>query len=344
MDWSVKAPHNLGANPPDDEVVRVFMSKLDDADGYPPGIGYAHFADLEHSGTLSLLASECDGRACHLSLVDKTAGGFRRYSFDTARDIDSPEIKDLAGNGNLELILPADLSGYEGAVYCTAQWPVIFGWTGNGYRDVSSHYRSYYESQLVSLKKEIAAAEAQEERSEQGAEDQEPKPAASAASAAPVQQLPVNRDATLADARSLPAAPEPPHGPSASFIITAIKPSPEPSPAALPPDTPEPGGRGLNCTKVEAAKIERFLGISRDAGMTDAIKWADSDDPNDREFAAWTFADIATPHAIKYLHTLSQDHQTASTAKLMLEQVNHGPVVYTVEEESIDLDAGTPSP
>src|ERR1700686_141866 len=29
----------------------------------------------------------------------------------------------------------------------------------------------------------------------------------------------------------------------------------------------------LSCTKAEAAKIERFLGISHDAGMGDAIKW-----------------------------------------------------------------------
>jgi len=113
---------------------------------------------------------------------------------------------------------------------------------------------------------------------------------------------------------------------------------------ALPPDAPEPDRRGLNCAKVEAAKIERFLGVSRDAGMSDAIKWADSEDPNDREFAAWIFADIATPEAIRDLQTLGHDSATASTAKILLEQAKQGPVVHTVEEDSIALDGGTPSP
>jgi len=35
MDWSVKAPHNLAANPPADDVIKTFMGKLDGADGYP---------------------------------------------------------------------------------------------------------------------------------------------------------------------------------------------------------------------------------------------------------------------------------------------------------------------
>jgi hypothetical protein len=36
----------------------------------------------------------------------------------------------------------------------------------------------------------------------------------------------------------------------------------------------------------------RFLGISRDAGMSDAIKWAESDDPHDREFAIGVLVDM----------------------------------------------------
>jgi hypothetical protein len=68
-----------------------------------------------------------------------------------------------------------------------------------------------------------------------------------------------------------------PNGSYGSFNLTLVNPSPMPLPLA----TPEPDWRGLNCAKVEAAKIQRFLGISRDAGMSDAIKWADSEDPND---------------------------------------------------------------
>ena len=314
------------------------MSKLDDDGG---GICYADFADLEHSGILSLVVSVGDGKACHFSVVDKTAGGFRSYSFDLSRDVDGPEIKDLGGNGKLELIVPTDLTGYLGGLYCGARWPVIYAWTGNGYSDVSSHYKDYYEKRLASLEKEIAAAEAQKE---QAVEAQGDRPAASARTAAPIEQHSVNDDAKPADTDSLPVSSEPPHGASASFVLTPIKQRLKPSPVPLPLATPEPDRDGLNCTKVEADKIERFLGVSRDAGMTDAIKWADSDDPDDREFAAWIFADIATPEAIRDLQTLSRDSATASTAKILLEQAKQGPVVHTVEEDSIALDAGAPSP
>jgi hypothetical protein len=114
----------------------------------------------------------------------------------------------------------------------------------------------------------------------------------------------------------------------------------------LPLATPEPDRRGLNCAEVEAAKIERFLGISRDAGMSDAIKWADSEDPNDREFAGDVFADIGIPEAVEYLRTLSKDsvRGVALNAKIGMDQASKGPIVHTVEEDSIALDAGPPSP
>jgi hypothetical protein len=335
MDWSVKAPHNLGANPPADDVIKTFMGKLDGAAGDPQGICYAHFADLHHSGRLSLVVSEADGEACHLSVVDKTARGFRSYSFDLSRGVDGPEIKDLSGNGQLELIVPTDLSGYLGGEYCGARWPVIYAWTGGSYSDVSSHYRDYYEERLVSLKKEIAAAEIQKEQVRHGSG---PRRVPSATADSGVPNVPLSADA---NSPSVQAATE--YGPDGSmgrFGAILMKPTPE----ALPLAAPEPDRDGLNCTKVEADKIERFLGVSRDAGMSDAIKWADSNDPDDRRFAAWVFADIATPEAIRDLQTLSHDSGTASTAKILLEQAKKGPIVHTVEEDSIALDAGPPSP
>jgi len=63
----------------------------------------------------------------------------------------------------------------------------------------------------------------------------------------------------------------------------------------------------IDCQKAEEAKAKRFLGISRDAGMSDAIKWAGSDDPATRQFAAIVLSDIATPEAIEYLRILSSD-------------------------------------
>ena len=329
LDWSVKAPHNLAANPPADDVIKTFMSKLDGVPGYPLGNCYAKFADLHHSNMLSLVVAENDDRFCHLSVVDKTNGGFKRYVFDLSRGVDGPEIKDLGGNGNLELIVPTDLTGDEGANYCMARWPVIYGWTSNGYSDVSSHYKGYYEQQLASLQKEIRTVEAQKEQSELGSGAQTAGLAANAARASSTGEQ--SADAVV-DARTVASATVyGPGGTSGSFGAVLMQPSPEPTPLANPPSDET----GLNCTEVEAAKIERFLDISRDAGMSDAIKWANSNDPDDREFAAWIFADIATPEAIRYLRTLSHDPAVGSTGKYALEQANRGPVAHTVDEVSV---------
>jgi hypothetical protein len=332
MDWSVKAPNNLAANPPTEDVIKTFLSKFD---GDPPGICEAHFADLQHSDTLSLVVSENDGRFCHLFVVNKTAAGFQRYSFDLSLGTDGPEIKDLDGNGKLELIVPTDLSGSQGGGYCGARWPVIYAWTGSSYSDVSSHYKGYYEQQLASLQKEITAAEAQKERAEEASTAQGTGPTASAASEPPTEQQ-------STDANSPPVTPQLAYG-SAGVGMILMKPSQVPVPQSL--DTPEPDRDGLNCTKAEAAKIERFLGINRDAGMSDAIRWANSDDPDDRSFAADVLGDIATPEAMSYLRTLSRDPNSgvAISGKYDLQQADQGPVVHTVDLKSIAIEAGTPA-
>jgi hypothetical protein len=91
-------------------------------------------------------------------------------------------------------------------------------------------------------------------------------------------------------------------------------------------------------------QIERFLGISRDAGMSDAIRWKNSEDPDDRSFAAWVLADIATPEAIKDLQTLSHDPNSsvAISGKYALRRVSRGPVAYKVDREQVTDPAGKP--
>jgi hypothetical protein len=76
-------------------------------------------------------------------------------------------------------------------------------------------------------------------------------------------------------------------------------------PEAIPAPAPDAGDS--DCQKAEAAKIERFLGISRDAGIEDAIKWAESDDPTTPQFGGTVLADIGTAKAIRYLRTLGND-------------------------------------
>jgi hypothetical protein len=335
LDWSVMASRNLSANPPTGDAVKAFMSKLDGpGPQYPLGICYARFADLEHSGTLSLVVSEGDGRFCHLFVVDKSAPSLEEYSFDLAHGADGPEIQDLARNGKLELIVPTDLTAYMGGDHCIAQWPVVYAWTGNGYKDVSGRYRAYYEQQLTLLKKDITATEARNAQPDQQIVSQGPVfPPQANRSERAKQQSSTQSSVAVASGNQAPG-----YGPSASFRGPAV-PLSTPQPSAAP----QLERYGLDCTKAEAAKIERLLGISRDAGMGDAVKWANSDNPVDREFATDILDDIATREALEYLKTLAHDpnRQVADSAKISLKHV--GPTVNAVERESIPDYAGNPA-
>jgi len=278
-DWSVKSTHSLATNPPSDDAVLGLLSKLITLGAYS-GICSSRFADLRHSGNLSLVVSVTDGRFCSLSIIDKTPSGFERYAADQAHFSDGPKIEDLAGNGNLELIVDTEFTGYLGGTGpCVATWPVIYAWTGTGYTDVSNQYKGYYEQQLQSLKKEIAAVSS----------------------------------------------------------ATAAASSPAASTAAARHED--------DCAEAEAAKIERFLGISRDAGMTEAIKWADSDNPYTREFAADVLTDIGTPDAVENLRTLSNDtdkpvtatdESVAAVAKRDLEAAGRGPALNTIDRQKVE--------
>jgi hypothetical protein len=341
LDWSVRASHSLAAIPPGEDAVKAFMSKLDGSGpDYPRGICYARFADLEHSGTLSLVVSEADGRFCHLFVVDKSAGNLQEYGFDLAHGADGPEIKDLAGDGNLELVVPADLTGYQRAEHCVAQWPVIYGWTGNGYSDVSRRYKAYYQAQLASLESEIAP-EGQDAGAENQSFVQEDAPTANSHHGEVAVDRPVRVESASAALGSDPSGQgSGAQGPSASFHGPAAPLLPPPKRTPPPPEQ-----LGSDCTRAEAAKIQRFLGISRDAGMGNAIRWANSNDPTDREFAAWVLADIGTPKAVRYLRTLSRDanREVAIAGKYALEQANGGPTKYKVERESDIDETGMPT-
>lgn len=251
------------------------------------------------------------------------------YTFDLAHFAGAPEIKDLGGDRRLELIAPADLTDYDGAQHCIATWDVIYAWTGSNYTDVSSQYKQYYEHKLASLQKEIEVAEKQKERAEQASAAQGVEPAVPATSPE-ILMHPIQSEGEK--------ALEPVQGGYQSW--QPVGPS-----ALQPPAPPEPDRLGLDCQKAEAAKIERFLG-SRDAGMSDAIKWKNSDNPDDREFADSILADIASPEAIGDLQELQHDSNRAMArdAGLSLQQANGGPQKYAVERDFIPVINGKPSP
>jgi len=318
-DWSVKSPHGLATNPPPDDAVLALVNKLNSpVDFY--SICSSHFADLRHSGNLSLVVAASDGRFCSLSIIDKRPSGFELYGVGLAHSSEAPEIKDLAGNGNLELIVDTDFTSYYAVHHCMATWPVIYAWTGSGYTDVSRQYKGYYEQQLASLKKYIAASSSATEQAQAPAANQTPESAPTM-----IQMAPAGSSS------------------SSAKLVSAMRQVPYPnaasSPAAAPAAIPDLAD---DCTEAEAAKIERFLGISRDAGMTDAIKWANSNDPYRREFAADVLQDIGTPDAIEYLRTLSNDTDktVAAIAKDNLGAVltgeGQGPDLYTVERQEVE--------
>ncbi|MFZ0889333.1 MAG: HEAT repeat domain-containing protein [Candidatus Binataceae bacterium] len=310
-DWSVKSPYSLATNPPSDDAMLALLNKLT-----PYGelhqkdtICSSRFADLRRSGNLSLVVSVGDGRFCYPSIIDKTASGFEHYMFQPHTGIE--KIEDLAGNGNLEVIVDTGFTGYYGVHHCEAFWPVIYAWTGSGYTDVSSQYKGYYEQQLKSLNALPSAIE----QAQAPAAGQAPEHGPTIMAPVP----PLVTGTSSSSSNGIPMRP-----------VAVPTPEAPSSPAATPAAIPKLAN---DCTEAEAGKIERFLGISRDAGMSDAIKWANSDDSNRRDFAAAVLADIGTPDAIEYLRSLSNDtnREVAGTAKIYLEAVGRGPALNTVQ-------------
>jgi hypothetical protein len=324
-DWSVNAPHDLAHNPPSKDAVSRLIGLAPDN----PSMGKVcdfHFADLRHQGTLSLVVSNDGGGEsdCNdVDIYDKTPRGLEDRMLNIgAAYLDG--VEDINGDGRFEVIVDGG-AGREcmaecfsmnpfGYCYpcrtCTEYWPGVYAWTGSGYTEVSSQYPKYYERELESVKKQIAAIDA--------------------AQAAPT---PMQSETT-------------PQGFSGSAITKTYEsgskqleqvvpqqiatPSPAPE-AEEPPDPSE-----LDCLKAEAAKMERFLGTSKDAGMSDAIQWANSKDPMQREFATGFFRGLGTAEALKYEKTLrlDPDIRVAKSAKLELDSWREAETPDTFELES----------
>jgi hypothetical protein len=319
-DWSVHAPHDLAHNPPSKEAIWSFIGHLP---GRLPDMGKLcdfHFVDLRGQGTLSLVVSDDAGGTVdcnNAEIFDKTSGGIEQYM--QPGYLDTPGVEDINGNGRLEVVVydtrASEYGGFseENVMHCDAcrvceeNWPIVYAWTGSGYTEVSNQFPKYYERELASVKKQIAAIDEAE---------------AVAHRTAPVVQPPVQ----------VPMAGEPGafnhggefgggFGASGEKQIGAgqQQQTSEPPPAAssTPDDAKPPGENELDCLQAEAAKIERFLGRSRDAGMKDAIRWANSNDAGEREFAASVLPEIGTAEALRYEQTLSRDSQpdVANSAK-----------------------------
>jgi hypothetical protein len=95
-----------------------------------------------------------------------------------------------------------------------------------------------------------------------------------------------------------------------------------------------------DCSKAEAAKLQRILGMDPNAGLADAINWAKSRDSDDREFAAAILADIGTSRSLPYLQTLAHDSDGV-LAKIANGFLSTGPYQPdTIDRETIHNPSG----
>jgi hypothetical protein len=309
-DWSVNAPHDLAHNPPSEEAVRSFLRST--VGSITNQVCNAQFADLKHNGTLSLVLGDDGGGTadCNYSeIFDKSAGKFENYSADAY--IGTPGAEDINGDGRFEVIVYdtaateydgiSDSSGRhphcEACRTCEESWPVIYAWSGSGYTDVSTQYPKYYERELASVKKQIAAIYQAEAAAHRPAPVVQPRV-----------QVPIAAEpGTFSHGGQFGGG----FGASGAQQIGTMQQQQtlESAPAATstPDDAEPPDENQLDCLKAEAAKIERFLGRSKDAGMDDAIRWANSNDSGEREFASSVLPQIGTAEALRYEQTLSRD-------------------------------------
>lgn len=174
-DWSVGASPNLASAPPSMKVLVKFLNALETAVGEDADIGNSdsddehagyvcsfRFVDLRHNGSLSLVAGigVPERPSCRdVFIIDKTTSGFELYtgggSIGDGGDV-SASLKDLKHDGRMEFVLDGSLD--EQFPHCTARWPVIYAWAGDGYKNVSDQFKDFYRHRLDSIDKRISAS------------------------------------------------------------------------------------------------------------------------------------------------------------------------------------------
>lgn len=311
--WSVNSAHSLAASPPSKSAVWAFV-RGPFAGGADQVCDF-RFANLRNSGTLSLVAvidisstAGCVGT----QIFDKTASGFEQYStFANTGDL-RESIQDINHDGHLELILYGPLApSVSSALGCDAEWPIIFAWTGSGYAEVSGQFKGYYKRYLDSLRKQLGAASTHMGEARQAAGRETPE-------AAPTVEVP---GIGVSDSYSHAVGVVlPPAKPDASSSQVA---APVPAPDAT--DTPDASddASDYDCTRIETAKTEQFLGVHSDTTMSAAIKDSESEDPNRRMLGAVIFSYIGSPEANADLKTLANDSHP-DVAHLAKERMSYG--------------------
>lgn len=310
-DWSVNGAHNLASNPPSLAAVQAFEHR---AFGAPEDLDVDkvcayRFADLRHSGNLSLVVSVDGGGngGCNLTYIfDKTAAGFQLYSSEAVFS-GGEDVQDINHDGKLELILWAFIAT-PSEIGEECDWPLVFAWTGSEYSELGSQYQAYYQRYLKSLEKQIAAGSSAPREAPARAAGQTPGPQPTTISG--FQQSVGDSSSSALNSASIPLRP---------FVV------PVPDASTLAPATPAstPDPRDYACARVDAAKTEAFLGMHSDATMSDAIKDWESSDPDNRILAAVIFSFMKTPEATADLKTLANDSD-ATVSQEAKDQLSFG--------------------
>lgn len=107
------------------------------------------------NGTLSLIVGlgVKDRPSCNtITIVDKVGSKFESYSilaaYGAAEEVNSC-VRDVKNNGNLDLVLNMDVGDFIGR--CDATWPVIYGWTGDNYTNISGSFPEFYSNRLAEI-------------------------------------------------------------------------------------------------------------------------------------------------------------------------------------------------
>jgi hypothetical protein len=157
-DWSEKASPNLVSKPPSKDEVKDFISALVSNDELDEEVCSFRFANLQHGENLSLVVgTDSSGRElCNeIYIVDKVPSGFDVYygvgSMGSGTDV-SDDIESI--QGKLVYVGDSSLGMVKGQ--CYANWPVIYAWSGDSYKNESVRFKDYYHAQLDRLKKTIS--------------------------------------------------------------------------------------------------------------------------------------------------------------------------------------------
>ncbi len=158
-DWSAKATPNLTTNPPPRDVVAAFIaggSYLQPVQA-PYHLCAFAFADLRHTGNLSLVASaDVSGRmfCSDLFIVDKDSSQFEVRDIVVSRGASENDvghiIKDLNGDGNLVLVGSKDLTGYMGGMNVSRSGPSSMLGRAPGTQTLVTVFPAFTETNLTS--------------------------------------------------------------------------------------------------------------------------------------------------------------------------------------------------